>query len=129
MMKRVLCKKVKKVIDPTMAKYDEKVDGFVDKLNIMNLNFNTMQAWLKKMRSLCDGQGKEDYLTRKILARVMDSQKETVYRSLLQEIKAYVELYGERLGVSGQNVGKGKKKELAKLAIIKDTLITALSDL
>ena len=88
-----------------------------------------MQAWMKKMRSLCDGQGKEEYLTRKILARVADCNKATVYRCLLQEIKQYVELYGSRLEVNGQSVGKEKKKELAKLAIIKETLITALSGL
>ena len=129
MLKRVLCKKVNRVIDPTMVKYDEKVDGYVDKLNIMNLNFTTFQTWMKKLRSLCDGQGKEDYLTRKILARVMDSHKETVYRNLLQEIKDYVEQYGSRLRVNEQSVGKEKKKELAKLAIIKDTLIAALRDL
>ena len=129
MVKQVLCKRVKKIIDPTMIKYDEKVDGYVDKLNIMNLNFSSMQAWLKKMRSLCDGQAKEEYLTRKLLARVADNNKNTVYRSLLKEIKDYVELYGTRLEVTGQSVGKEKKKELSKLAIIKDTLMAALNDL
>lgn len=81
---------------------------------------------MKKLRSLCDGQADEQYLTLKIMSKVVESKRTTVFRNLLKEINDDIALYESRLKTNGQQVGKEKKKELNKLKMIKETIRSSL---
>lgn len=123
-LKSVLLKKVQRKLDPSMAKYDQKVDGYCDKLNVANLNLDTLKVWLKKLRSICDGQATDEYLTIKVLSRVADEKKMEAFSNLLREIKVSIELYESRMV---DKIGKEKKKELKSLKVIKDTIKDSLN--
>lgn len=126
-MKRVLLRKIRKAFDPSMAKYDEKVDGYIDKLNFANLDLNNLQAWLKKLRFLCDGQAKEEYLTTKILSRLVESKRRKSCTNLMAEIKAYMDIYEERIKMNNDSIGKEKQKELKRLTTLRSTIKTFLN--
>lgn len=110
-----------------MAKYDEKVDGYIDKLNFANLDLNNLQAWLKKLRFLCDGQAKEEYLTTKILSRLVESKRRKSCTNLMAEIKAYMDIYEERIKMNNDSIGKEKQKELKRLTTLRSTIKTFLN--
>jgi len=121
-LKNVLIKRTKKILDPTMKKYDEKVESYIDKLKITSINLENLKIWLKKLRSLCDGQAKEEYLVTKVLNRVVEVNREKILTNLMTEIKRSIDIYEERIKINNNTIGKEKKKELNRLKALKATI-------